>query len=291
MSKPNTAAAAPDTTALATTNENESKALALLGGEFEADAGSGFEDAGSSSYAIPFLKLLAAMSKQCKRGTPEYIQGAQEGDFFNTVTQETFDGEVGLTVIPVHHIPKFIEYEGTVDEGGGFVKSMSSAEGMRLMQTTTRDADGNERLPRGADGKEHILVDVREHYLIVMRPGTQETFPCLLSLSSSGIPVSRNWMSQMGQFKRNPLQANPDPMFSHVFQLTSYMKPSKKVDSTYATYKFTHLYAIEKAPWAPEIIQAVYAQAKAFKEQLQLGQVKTPDYAEAAGHEEFNGQF
>lgn len=267
-----------------TVKEDTTTALSTMLADFGADAGSGFEEATGSSYAIPFLKLLAAMSKQCKKGTGEYLKGAEEGQFWNSVSNELFDGEVGLDIIPVHFTPKFIEYEGTVDEGGGFVRAMSLAEGTKLAATVQRDSDGNDRLPRSADGKNHILVDIREHYLLALRPGTTEVMPCLLSLTSSGIPVSKNWMSMMGQFKRNPAQPGPDPMFSHIFHLTSYMKPSKKVDSMYATYKITHVCPIESAPYDPAVVAGLYQAAKAFKEQLALGQVQTPSYEEPTTH-------
>jgi hypothetical protein len=254
---------------------------------FGSDAGGGFENASQSSYAIPFLKLLAAMSKQCKRGTAEYIKGAEEGMFYNSVTGEVFDGEVGLDIVPVHFMPKFIEYEGTVDEGGGFVRTLTGAEGNRLLSTCSRDSDGYERLPRGADGKEHILVDVREHYVLVIHPETRAIEPCVLGLTSSGISVSKQWMSKMAQFKRKPTQPGPDAMFSHLFHLTSFMKQSKKVDTMYATYRVEHKGGLESCGLDGDFATQLYVSAKQFKEQISAGAIQAPDYSsERSGNDE-----
>ena len=64
--------------ALAKQEAPSTTALAHMMEDFAADSGSGFEETNSSSFAIPMLKLLAAMSKQCKKGTAEYIKGAEE---------------------------------------------------------------------------------------------------------------------------------------------------------------------------------------------------------------------
>ena len=55
----------------------------------------------SSELQIPFIRLIQAMSPQLSKKKTEYIEGASQGDAFNTVTKELWDGEKGLTVIPV----------------------------------------------------------------------------------------------------------------------------------------------------------------------------------------------
>ena len=74
--------------------EQESTEIALRQAQelaaFEAqqleEAGSGFEEATSDSYAVPFLQVLQSGSPQCKKSDGKYIKGAEEGMIFNTVT-------------------------------------------------------------------------------------------------------------------------------------------------------------------------------------------------------------
>ena len=71
--------------------KEEAALPAMMAESFAADAGSGFENADKDSYAIPFIKLLQSMSPQCKKSNGAYIQGAEEGMLFNTVTEEAHE--------------------------------------------------------------------------------------------------------------------------------------------------------------------------------------------------------
>ena len=53
----------------------------------------------SSEMQIPFVRLIQAMSPQLSKKKPEYIEGAEQGDAFNTVTSEIWKGEEGLKVV------------------------------------------------------------------------------------------------------------------------------------------------------------------------------------------------
>src|SRR5574340_365042 len=216
-------------------------ALALAG-QFAEDAGAGFEEADSGSYAIPFLKLLQFMSPQRQRASGEYVKGAEEGMFFNTVTSDLYDGEKGLLIVPCHFRRKFIEFAGTQSEGGGFVKEHSLADGERILATCQRDDDGNDRIP-GTQG--HILVDIREHYCVMLDPTTQAPTPILMSMGSTAIKTSKKFMSMMSALKRDPKQAAPDACFTHLYRLTAV--PQTKDQFNYFGYKIEHVAGLEKA--------------------------------------------
>ena len=72
-------------------------------------AGTGLEEAGADDYAIPFLRVLQSMSPQLKKSDGKYIQGAEEGMFFNTVTESIYDGTEGVSIIPCAYKKKYIE--------------------------------------------------------------------------------------------------------------------------------------------------------------------------------------
>jgi hypothetical protein len=81
-----------------------------LNNRYVEDAGAGFEDADANAYAIPFLQILQSGSPQCKKSDGAYIKGAEEGMFYNTVTQELYDGDEGVVVIPCHYMQRFVEW-------------------------------------------------------------------------------------------------------------------------------------------------------------------------------------
>jgi hypothetical protein len=65
---------------------------------FEADASEGLGQLGQDDLAIPFLRILGDTSPQVKKRDPEYVEGAEVGMIFNSLTREIFDGEKGVKV-------------------------------------------------------------------------------------------------------------------------------------------------------------------------------------------------
>ena len=69
---------------------------------------------------IPFIRVIQALSPQIKKSDLSFIEGASQGDLFNTVTGEVWDGEKGINVIPCYQETKHLEFVPR-DQGGGFV--------------------------------------------------------------------------------------------------------------------------------------------------------------------------
>lgn len=179
--------------------------------DFGADSGAGFEEADSSSYAIPFLRMLQATSDQTKRTNPNYIKGAEEGDLYNTVTEKLYKGETGVTVVPCHYIHKYNEW---APDRGGFRGSHTAAAYATMNKTVITDAKGNQ-LEANADTG-NVLQDSREHYvMIVNEDGSFE--PALLALTGTQLKKSKKWMTLMQNIR---IQGNIAPMFSQMYKLT-----------------------------------------------------------------------
>ena len=87
--------------------------------EITASAGEG-TSFDSSEMQIPFIRIIQALSPQIKKKDPGFIEGADQGDAFNTVTNEHWSGEEGLVVIPCYQETKFLEFVPR-DSGGGFM--------------------------------------------------------------------------------------------------------------------------------------------------------------------------
>ena len=80
------------------------------------DAGQGLSEVNMDTIQIPFLKILSSMSPQTKKQKKEYIEGAEEGMIFNTVTEDLIDGAEGITVVPCYFEPVALEW---TDRGTG----------------------------------------------------------------------------------------------------------------------------------------------------------------------------
>lgn len=220
--------------------------------DFGADAGAGFEDADSTAYAIPFLRILQSLSPQCKKSDPAYIKGAEEGDFFNTVTEKLYKGEDGVLVVPCHYAHKYNAWAPR-NEGGGFRGTYSAADAARL--PTTRNADNQDVLSDGS-----LLTDTREHYvLIVAADGTTE--PALLALSGSQLKKSKKWMTLMQGIR---IQGQIAPMFSQVYKITPTAESNDK--GSWSGIKVEH--------HGPVTDIDVYQTAKQFRDMVRSGSIQ-----------------
>ena len=74
---------------------------------------------------LPAVKLLQAISPECTKGDEKYIKGAEASQFLFTGTEEVYDGEEGLTFIPLQARKSYEEWIPR-KQGGGFVASYDS---------------------------------------------------------------------------------------------------------------------------------------------------------------------
>lgn len=221
-----------------------------------ADAGGGFEDADASSYAIPFLRQLQSMSGQCKKMDPDYVPGAEEGDFYNTVTGRLYKSDEGVVVIPAYYIHKYNEW---APDRGGFRGAHTAAEYTNLRKTVVKDSKGNDQEANADTG--NYLQDSREHYVIVINPdGTYE--PALFALGGSQLKKSKRWMTLMQNIR---IQGQIAPMFSQRYKLTAVGESNDK--GSWAGIKIEHLGPVQTVE--------EYTAAKQFREMVRSGSAKS----------------
>lgn len=240
---------------------------------FEEDAGSGFEEADKSAYAIPFLNILQSGSPQVKKSEGAYIKGAEEGFLFNSVTQEIVDGNDGVIVVPCYYMRRFIQW-GARDAGGGYKGEHLPTD---PIINQAKDVDGRLLLadqsgainPKTSD----ILTDTRNHYVLVIHADGSYS-PALISLSSTQIKKSRQWMSKMDGIKMKRADGSmfTAPMFSHSYKLTTIPESNDK-GSWFGWKVETN---------GPVTDVNIYQAAKAFRDAVGAGEVKVAQPVEEA---------
>lgn len=224
--------------------------------DFMADAGKGFEGADSGSFAIPFIRLLQAMSPQVKKSEAAYIKGAEEGQIFNTVTEELVDGEVGIQVVPCAYEHFYLLW---APNRGGLRGRLSLDEYAKCKKQTLTNDKGNQY---EADMEGNAITDTRQHYVLILK-GDGSATPALISMASTQIKKSKKWMSLMDGIKIQGMKA---PMFSQIYTLKGVADPPKD-GNTWMGWKIEHHSQVT----SPEI----YQQAKAFNEMVLAGNVTT----------------
>jgi len=115
---------------------------------FEADANVQTGVVGQEDLALPFLKILGQLSPEVNKRDGKYVEGAEPGMIYNSVTGETFSGESGVPVIPCYYKLEYVEWKDRGKDGSGApVKIYPSSSD--IMTKTTRGGDFKDRLPNG----------------------------------------------------------------------------------------------------------------------------------------------
>jgi len=220
-----------------------------------AAQGRGMEEADKDSFATPFLRVLQSGSPQCKKSDGAYIKGAEEGMIYNNVSDEVYDGEEGVVVIPCFYQRRFVEWT-PIEAGGGFNGEYAPSD--PIVGTTRRDeATFKDMLPNGNE-----LTDTRNHYCLLVLPNGSVQ-PVLISMASTQVKVSRKWMSM--------INAAPGDMFAMQYRLKSVAQSNDK--NTWMTW------AVEAAGFVTDI-KSVDA-AEAFYKQVSAGEAKAAYDADA----------
>ena len=230
---------------------------------FEADADKGLGNIGHDDLALPFLKILGQLSPEVNKRDGKYVEGAEPGMIYNSVTGELFDGVTGVDVVPCHYKLEYIEWQDRGEGAGAPVNIHSSSSD--IMSQTTRDAGFKDRLPNG-----NYIERTASHFVIVngASPST-----ALIAMKSTQLKISRKWNSMMASINLKGANGKlyTPASFSHVYKLKTVQQSNDK--GTWFGWEISKVGPIADA--------AVYNQAKSFSESVSKGdiQVKHGDTA------------
>ena len=185
---------------------------------FETDAGQGIANIKQDDLALPFLKVLGQLSPECNKRDAKHVQGAEPGMIINTVTNEIFDGEKGIDVIPVHYKRQYIEWQ---DRGESQVAPVKIYEAGDDVPETKRDKFNKDRLPSG-----NYLENTASHFVVILgeNPST-----ALISMKATQLKVSRKWNSMMMSIKMQGKSGLfTPPTYSHIYKLKTVQQSNDK---------------------------------------------------------------
>lgn len=179
-------------------------------------AGTGFEQADSNDYAVPFLHILQKLSPQVDEASPNYVKDARPGMIYETVNKRLLSGKEGVIAIPCAFKKSFVEWKPR-DSGGGFIKD--HGWNTELVETCSRDDRNRLVLPNG-----NMFVETKYHYVLIAIDGL--LLPAVISMTSSQLKKSRNWMSMMQTRRMKNSQGKEfiPPMFAYTYMLTTVLE-------------------------------------------------------------------
>ena len=176
-------------------------------------AGTGLEDMTSDDLAIPFIRVLQALSPQVNKRAPEHVEGAEVGMLHNTVTNAIYDGEKGVEIIPCSYTKRYLEWIPR-EKGGGLV---TADHDPTILRNTTKNDQGIPVLENG-----NTIDETAQFFILLLDPneGPQQ---CVLSFSRSQLGVARKWNTilRMAKIQNSEGVFVSAPIFAYKYLLTT----------------------------------------------------------------------
>jgi len=214
-------------------------------------------DYDTSELQIPFVRVIQALSPQIKKNDSAFIKGASQGDAFNTVTGDYWNGEEGVEVVPCLQQTKYLEFIPRDQGGGGFVGELSADDPNIARATRT---GGKEILPNGNE-----LVKSDQHYCMLI--GSDGLYqPVIVDMKSTQLSVSRRWKTQIAMLKVKDAQGvlKTPALFGTVWRLTT-VEQSNDMGTWYN-------WSVEKVKMIDD--EALLQEAINFRKSIQKGEAK-----------------
>lgn len=209
----------------------------------------GTENIGREDMTLPRLGLCQSNSPQKVKSDPKYIKGLEEGQFFNTITQEIYGDEVNLVPLMFYKGRMFFN---PMEEGGGIRCRADDA------QWGVGDPGGEcRKCPFSQfQGSKAPACDQLMNYPVLVIPKEKNRSIGLdalavFSLKSTGIKVSKEWNAVV--------RLSGLDMFARIYKV-------KSVSMSKDKYHWQGILPIMAVSNVPETI---YREAQAFYASVQ----------------------
>lgn len=154
----------------------------------------GSEEVGIQDLTIPRLQIVQSLSPQRKKNEAEYIEGAEEGMLFNSVTNDLYPEFV--LFVPVYFRMEWVVWKHR-DAGGGFVGAYPSQE--EAVAAVAAHPNAGQETEKGEPVLE--VLDTAQHFGLLLDPNSPAEDPrateIVISMSRSQLKPSRQFNSQI----------------------------------------------------------------------------------------------
>lgn len=220
----------------------------------------GSEEVSSNDISLPRLQIIQDLSPQHKKTKPEYIEGAEVGDFFNTASNELY--KTDLNIIPVYFRTEYVIWKDQ-NKGGGFFGAFPTEK--EAAQELAKVLEQNNEKQEDFE-----IVDTSVHYVILLKPGSTASNPIMeqavISMSKSQQKVSRNFNTMIKM-------AGGD-RFSRVYNLST-VEDSNKAGQEYINWKVKPVGFVSKPMY--EFGEETYESVKSGAVKADHGKAESSD--------------
>ena len=235
----------------------------------------GSEEIGSDDLSIPRIELIQAMSPQKKKSNADkYIEGAEEGMAYNTLTNELYENK--LTICPVYFRKEFLVWpkKRNADSGSEFKGSFSSLK------------EALEEVKAQEQPELYHPVETHQHFCLVFNSRTDTWESAVISMSSSKLKISKQLNSILHQ-RCTSLQID---RFANKFDLNIVEEKNSKGE--FYNYKPTLAGYVDETTFKQA--EELYLGVKAGERDVSYKEAKEKEVKLVSGHPEENlsdGEF
>jgi hypothetical protein len=182
----------------------------------------GFENMGSEDVTQPRLMLAQSMTPQRKKEDPKYIKGLEEGQFFNSVTEEVYGEKVKIS--PVMFFKQNLLL-GDIDEGGGLL--CRATDGKHGVGVPGGECSKCPKLQWLNDSPPECTL-FHNYAALVIPPSGVVSLDCLVivSMKSTNLKLAKDWNSLMRL--RQDENRQQLPMYRGIYELESQSRSEGK---------------------------------------------------------------
>jgi hypothetical protein len=198
---------------------------AMVQFDYGDDAGRGYENQTKNDTSIPLINILQSGSQLVKDGK------ARAGDFYNTVTEQTWPRETGLLFVfgtTKQMVAKWIPRK----EGGGFRGHMQVDDPVFMNAVKASAKMGKYRIKeKDEDGEEKTieLVDTFYGYGCISSEDGDADSMAIIPFASTKIKPYRSLMGRLRTF--NQQHGGKIPLYANLIRITS--KEVKNVEGDF----------------------------------------------------------
>ena len=222
------------------------------------DSGEFVDEVAVEDVAIPRIVILQSGSGQVKKADPKCIKGAEEGDLYNTMTNEIIKSDEGFLFIPAKRRKVYIEWKDR-KEGGGIVNHFGGDS--TEYDNATKNEKGKHKSERGND-----IIETHDVFGLIINSKTNVASEIMMSFSNSQVKKMKHWNALMRSLSLNGKQL---PIYAGTYRLKTI--PESRNEWSWFNYdiKFEK-YTLELENVGPEL----YNRAKALREIVSSESVK-----------------
>jgi hypothetical protein len=206
--------------------------------------GRGQENVTHQDLIIPRLEVVQSLSPARDKRHQDYIEGAEEGQLYNSVTRELYGEDV--TVVPVFFLKEWLVWKDR-KKGGGFRGAFANKTDAQLAIKDLKDP----KTGKLEDPDDYAIVDTNQMFCLLLTPeGNQQI---VISMAKSKAKVARKWNSL--------IQLSGDDSFAKAYVVESVQEANAAGEN---------YFNIKVSPKG-YVSEAIYTEAEKLYELLKAG--------------------